>query len=120
LLSALYGIGVAEGLIDLADLGIHDNEPRLTVEEREATIRDLLMSRSGIYHDAVSYPSVPPDDACGLHLQCAVRIRGRGRALVSMSRRDDDLPISVDAQEIIGAAEAAVHAAVSLELLPRQ
>jgi CubicO group peptidase (beta-lactamase class C family) len=59
LLSALYGIGVAEGVIDLnrtlADLGIHDNEPRLTVEEREATIRDLLMSRSGIYHDAVSY-----------------------------------------------------------------
>jgi hypothetical protein len=37
-----------------------------------------------------------------------------------MSRRDDDLPISVDAQEIIGAPEAAVHAAVSLELLPRQ
>ena len=37
----------------LADLGIHDNEPRLTAEEREATVRDLLMSRSGIYHGAV-------------------------------------------------------------------
>ena len=61
LLSALYGIGVAEGRIDLnrtlADLGIHDNEPRLTVAEREATIRDLLMSRSGIYHGAISQGS---------------------------------------------------------------
>jgi len=44
----------------------------------------------------------------------------RGRASVAMSRRDDDLPINVDAQEIIGTPEAAVHAAVSLELLPRQ
>jgi CubicO group peptidase (beta-lactamase class C family) len=56
-LSALYGIGVAEGRIDLnrtlAELGIHDNEPRLTAAEREATIRDLLMSRSGVYHGAV-------------------------------------------------------------------
>ena len=56
LLSALYGIAVAEGRIDLnrtlADLGIHDNEPRLTVAEREATIRELLMSRSGVYHGA--------------------------------------------------------------------
>jgi CubicO group peptidase (beta-lactamase class C family) len=55
-LSALYGIGVAEGRIDLnrtlADLGIQDNEPRLTAAEREATIRDLLMSRSGVYHGA--------------------------------------------------------------------
>jgi hypothetical protein len=56
LLSALYGIAVAEGRIDLnrtlADLGVHDNEPRLTVAEREATIRELLMSRSGVYHGA--------------------------------------------------------------------
>ena len=37
-----------------------------------------------------------------------------------MSRRDDDLPISVDAQEIIRAPETAVHASVSLELLPSQ
>lgn len=55
-LSALYGIAVAEGRIDLkrtlADLGIQDNEPRLTTAEREATVRDLLMSRSGVYHGA--------------------------------------------------------------------
>src|SRR5215211_7207290 len=55
-LSALYGIAVAEGRIDLtrtlADLRIQDNEPRLTAAERQATIRDLLMSRSGIYHGA--------------------------------------------------------------------
>src|SRR4051812_9882446 len=51
---ALYGIGVAEGRIDLnrslADLGIYDNEPSLTAAEREATVRDLLMMRSEIYH----------------------------------------------------------------------
>jgi hypothetical protein len=40
--------------------------------------------------------------------------------LVAMSRRDHDPPIGVDAKEVIGAPEAAVHAAVSLELLPRQ
>jgi CubicO group peptidase (beta-lactamase class C family) len=55
-LSALYGIAVAEGRIDLnwtlADLGIQDNEPRLTTAEQQATIRDLLMSRSGVYHGA--------------------------------------------------------------------
>ena len=55
-LSALYGIAVAEGRIDLtrtlAELAIQDNEPRLTAAERQATIRDLLMSRSGIYHGA--------------------------------------------------------------------
>jgi CubicO group peptidase (beta-lactamase class C family) len=57
MLSALYGVAVAEGRIDLrrtlAGVGIHDNEPRLTSEEKEATVRDLLMSRSGIYHGAV-------------------------------------------------------------------
>ena len=55
-LSALYGIAVAEGRIDLtrtlAELAIQDNEPQLTAAERQATIRDLLMSRSGIYHGA--------------------------------------------------------------------
>jgi CubicO group peptidase (beta-lactamase class C family) len=55
-LSALYGIAAAEGRIDitrtLAGLAIQDNEPRLTAAERQATIRDLLMSRSGIYHGA--------------------------------------------------------------------
>ncbi|MFK4259895.1 serine hydrolase domain-containing protein [Agrobacterium tumefaciens] len=54
LLSALYGIAVAERRIDLsstlADLGIDDKRPALTATEKQATIRDLLMARSGIYH----------------------------------------------------------------------
>ncbi|MEV5058024.1 serine hydrolase [Agrobacterium radiobacter] len=56
LLSALYGSAIAEGRIDLsvslAELGIDDNAPSLTVDEKAATVRDLLMSRSGIYHPA--------------------------------------------------------------------
>ncbi|MFI0845496.1 serine hydrolase domain-containing protein [Mesorhizobium sp. IMUNJ 23232] len=56
LLSALYGSAVAEGRIDLsaslAELRIDDNTPSLTAEEKAATVRDLLMSRSGIYHPA--------------------------------------------------------------------
>lgn len=57
LLSALIGISVAEGRIDLADtmdkLGIDDNEPSLTAEEKRATVGDLLKARSGIYHPAL-------------------------------------------------------------------
>jgi CubicO group peptidase (beta-lactamase class C family) len=56
-LSALYGIGVKEGKIDiqktLAELSI-DDEPKLTENERKATIEDLLTCRSGIYHDAAA------------------------------------------------------------------
>jgi CubicO group peptidase (beta-lactamase class C family) len=56
LLSALYGIHVAEGRIDLSStleqLGIDDNEPALTDSEKQATIVDLLKSRSGVYHPA--------------------------------------------------------------------
>jgi CubicO group peptidase (beta-lactamase class C family) len=55
-LSALYGIAVTEGKFSLNDtlaqLGIDDEPPRLTDAERQATARDLLMSRSGIYHPA--------------------------------------------------------------------
>ena len=54
LLSALYGIYVGEGRIDLAttleQLGIDDVEPCLTTDEKQATISDLLKSRSGVYH----------------------------------------------------------------------
>jgi CubicO group peptidase (beta-lactamase class C family) len=57
LLSALYGIGVSEGSIDLSrtleDLAIYDSAPALTDTEKTATIRDLLMARSGVYHAAV-------------------------------------------------------------------
>lgn len=56
LLSALYGIAVSEGRISLAstltDLGIDDKRPVLTAAEKQATVRDLLMARSGIYHVA--------------------------------------------------------------------
>src|SRR5690349_9428095 len=51
-LSALYGIHVAEGRIDLgsslAELGIDDAEG-LSGREKSATILDLLSARSGIY-----------------------------------------------------------------------
>jgi CubicO group peptidase (beta-lactamase class C family) len=56
LLSALYGIAIAEGRISLfstlAQLGIDDKPPSLTQAEKQATVRDLLMARSGIYHPA--------------------------------------------------------------------
>jgi len=57
-LSALYGIAVAGGKIDLsktlADLGIDDNEPALTEAEKKATVGDLLKARSGVYHPALA------------------------------------------------------------------
>jgi CubicO group peptidase (beta-lactamase class C family) len=56
-LSALFGVRVAEGVVDLdasmADLGIDDNEPGLTEAEKRATVHDLLKARSGIYHPAL-------------------------------------------------------------------
>jgi CubicO group peptidase (beta-lactamase class C family) len=56
LLSALYGIGVAEGRIRLdrtiGELGIDDRPPSLSDSEKQAMIRDLLMMRSGVYHPA--------------------------------------------------------------------
>jgi CubicO group peptidase (beta-lactamase class C family) len=56
LLSALYGIAVADGKIHLdstlAQLGIDDKPPSLTSAEKKATVRDLLMARSGVYHQA--------------------------------------------------------------------
>ena len=56
-LSALVGIRSKEGLIDLTatlrDLGIDDNPPSLTHQEKEATVHDLLKARSGVYHPAL-------------------------------------------------------------------
>lgn len=56
LLSALYGIAIAADRIrltkSLAELGIDDKPPRLSATEKRATIRDLIMARSGIYHAA--------------------------------------------------------------------
>jgi CubicO group peptidase (beta-lactamase class C family) len=57
LLSALIGIHVEEGHIDLSktlkEMGIDDNEPSLTETEKQATVGDLIKSRSGIYHRAL-------------------------------------------------------------------
>lgn len=56
LLNALYGIAVARGQINLnetlASLGI-DDDPPLTPKEKQATVRMLLQSRSGVYHSYV-------------------------------------------------------------------
>jgi CubicO group peptidase (beta-lactamase class C family) len=56
LLSALYGIFVSEGRIKLdatlQQLGINDKDPGLSQAEKQATVRDLLSARSGIYHPA--------------------------------------------------------------------
>jgi CubicO group peptidase (beta-lactamase class C family) len=56
LLSALIGIAVGHHQIDpnatLAELGIDDNPPSLTAEEKQATVRELLEARSGVYHGA--------------------------------------------------------------------
>ena len=57
-LSALYGIYYDQGLIDLdatmAELGIDDLPPSLTPEEKQATVEQLLMARSGVYHEAAA------------------------------------------------------------------
>ncbi|HSY98211.1 MAG TPA: serine hydrolase [Terriglobales bacterium] len=54
LLSALYGIYSAEGIIDvnqtLEQLGIDDSPDPLTKEEKQARVVDLLRARSGVYH----------------------------------------------------------------------
>ena len=55
-LSALYGIHVREGRIQLSktltDLAIDDHSP-LTAAEKRATVGDLLKARSGVYHPAL-------------------------------------------------------------------
>jgi CubicO group peptidase (beta-lactamase class C family) len=57
LLSALIGIHVEEGHIDLSktleEMGIDDNEPSLTETEKQATVGDLIKASSGIYHPAL-------------------------------------------------------------------
>jgi CubicO group peptidase (beta-lactamase class C family) len=57
LLSALIGIAVSEGRIrldaTLASLGIDDVPPSLSDVEKQATVRQLLQARSGVYHAAL-------------------------------------------------------------------
>lgn len=56
LLSALIGVHVQSGEIDLtstlSQLGIDDDPPSLTPAEQQATVGDLLTSRSGVYRVA--------------------------------------------------------------------
>jgi len=55
-LSALYGIHFTRGNINLnatlEDLHIDDITPGLTISEKQARVEHLLMSRSGVYHEA--------------------------------------------------------------------
>ena len=57
-LSALYGIHLGRGALDLdatmEELNIDDSPPSLTQEEKQATVRDLLKARSGVYHEAAA------------------------------------------------------------------
>ena len=57
LMSALIGVHVDEDNIDLSktmgDLAIDRLEPSLTAEEMQATVRDLIKARSGIYIPAL-------------------------------------------------------------------
>lgn len=58
LLHALIGIELAKGCLDLdrtvAAYGIEERPPGLTPLERSATLRQLLQSRSGVYHPAAA------------------------------------------------------------------
>lgn len=57
LLNSLFGIYVEKGQIDLsstlAELNIDDVQ-NLTADEKQATIADILKSRSGVYHDSAA------------------------------------------------------------------
>ncbi|MUZ75252.1 serine hydrolase [Agrobacterium vitis] len=56
LLSALFGIAIEDKKISLSstlsELVVDDLPPALTEGEKQATVRDLMMARSGIYHRA--------------------------------------------------------------------
>lgn len=56
LLSALYGIAIADQRVSLtrslAEMGIDDKKPSLSSAEKQATLSDLLTARSGVYHAA--------------------------------------------------------------------
>ncbi|MDH5466593.1 MAG: beta-lactamase family protein, partial [Candidatus Aminicenantes bacterium] len=64
-LSALYGIYRNRGKINLnstlEELNIDDIPPSLSKEEKKATVRDLLKSRSGVYHEAAAEAKVMID-----------------------------------------------------------
>jgi CubicO group peptidase (beta-lactamase class C family) len=66
MLNSLYGIYVERGSIDtsatLEELSIDDIPPALTRTEKQATVRDLLGSRSGVYHPAAAEAQSMVDD----------------------------------------------------------
>lgn len=55
-LSALFGVAIERSQVKLestlGQLGIDDTPPSLTADEKRATVRQLLMARSGVYHPA--------------------------------------------------------------------
>jgi len=55
-MSAMYGQAIADGTINISktlkQLAVDDTNPSLSPEEKQATIRELLMARSGVYHIA--------------------------------------------------------------------
>ncbi|MFC1683318.1 serine hydrolase domain-containing protein [Candidatus Zixiibacteriota bacterium] len=61
-LSALYGIHVEQNHVNLdatlEELNIDDIAPVLTHDEKQATVRDLLKSRSGVYHEAAAEAAI--------------------------------------------------------------
>ena len=65
LLNSLYGIHAERGDIDpdmtLEELGVDDIPPVLSKEEKQATVLDLLRSRSGVYHPAAAEAQVMID-----------------------------------------------------------
>jgi CubicO group peptidase (beta-lactamase class C family) len=70
-LSSLYGNAVDGGQISLSstmrELGINDVSPPLTPTQETATVRDLIESRSGIYHDANYAPAMQAEDRPSPH-----------------------------------------------------
>jgi CubicO group peptidase (beta-lactamase class C family) len=58
LLNALIGIYVDQGKLSLdatlEELNIEDVEPKLTSQEKQATLRQIMNQRSGIYHPATA------------------------------------------------------------------
>ncbi|MFC2169618.1 serine hydrolase domain-containing protein [Acidobacteriota bacterium] len=65
IMNAMIGIAIENGKIKLkstlAELGI-DDKPKLTEEEKSATVEDLLSARSGVYHLASYMPSGMEDN----------------------------------------------------------
>ena len=58
LLNSLYGVYYGRGAIHLdktlSDLDVDDIPPSLSSQEKTATLRDVLKSRSGVYHPAAA------------------------------------------------------------------